>query len=62
MQAAKAARLRMLWGDKPCDHPELQKEYELSGQTGDFVCSTCGKEFTREEGLEHRRRLADDHA
>ncbi|MDT3417203.1 hypothetical protein QO009_003098 [Brevibacillus aydinogluensis] len=43
MQMEDAARLREKWGDKPCDHPYLDKEYYLGGQTGDYVCIQCGK-------------------
>lgn len=43
MQMNKAGALREKWGDKPCDHPSLDKEYELGAATGDYVCTTCGK-------------------
>jgi len=43
MQSEKAAELRRAWGDKPCDHPDLEKEYSLGADTGDYVCTTCGK-------------------
>ena len=42
MQLDEAEALRKAWGDKPCKHPEVQKEYFLSSNTGDRVCSTCG--------------------
>ena len=59
MQAKKAARLRRLWMDKgnpPCDHPELDKEYYLGAQTGDYVCTTCGQTFTPDEAEVIRKR------
>jgi hypothetical protein len=31
------------WGDKPCDHPSLSKEYDLGSATGDYVCDQCGQ-------------------
>ena len=43
MQAKKANELRKEWGDKPCEHPCLTKEYELGSATGDYFCATCGK-------------------
>ncbi|WP_165904615.1 hypothetical protein [Paraburkholderia hospita] len=43
MQTKEARELRDQWGDKPCNHPELTKEYDLSMATGDYVCTTCGK-------------------
>ena len=39
-----AAALRKKWGDKPCEHPKLMKEYYLGSQTGDYICTTCGQE------------------
>ena len=46
MQMKKAAQLRAAWtqkGDPPCEHPRLDKEYHLSADTGDVVCTTCGE-------------------
>ncbi len=55
MQQEKAQELREAWGDKPCDHPQLTKEYILGGQTGDYICTTCGALFTEHEGREMRK-------
>lgn len=43
MQLEDAAKLREKWGDKPCDHPSLAKEYQFGSATGDYVCTQCGK-------------------
>jgi hypothetical protein len=43
MQMDKAAQLNREWGNKPCSHPNLEKEYHLGADTGDYVCSTCGE-------------------
>lgn len=43
MQLKKAQELEKSWGDKPCDHPNLEKEYELGSATGDYVCTKCGE-------------------
>lgn len=43
MQRKDIRLLQEKWGDKPCDHPELEKEYELGTSTGDYVCTTCGR-------------------
>ena len=43
MQAKRAAQLREAWGNKICNHPHLEKEYELGAATGDYVCTTCGE-------------------
>ncbi|MGW7087490.1 hypothetical protein ACWGH2_28895 [Streptomyces sp. NPDC054871] len=48
MQADDAMRLNREWKEKgspPCEHPHLEKEYYLSAQTGDKVCTTCGEDF-----------------
>ncbi len=42
MQGKKAKELQKSFGNKPCDHPYLDKEYELGAATGDYVCTTCG--------------------
>ena len=58
MQAKKAAALREAWGERPCDHPALAKEYSSGVRTGDYVCTQCGARLTfrqRAELLESRR-------
>ncbi len=58
MQAKKAAALREGWGDKPCEHPTLAKEYAAGERTGDYVCTQCGMRVTfrqRAEILASRR-------
>ena len=42
MKTTEAEALRERWGDEPCDHPSLEKEYELGSATGDYVCTKCG--------------------
>jgi transcription initiation factor TFIIIB Brf1 subunit/transcription initiation factor TFIIB len=51
MQMDEAARLREKWGDKPCSHPKIMKEYYLGSQTGDKVCTTCGAVIDEDEKL-----------
>ena len=34
-----------MWGNKPCEHPKLEKEYYLGSDTGDYVCTTCIESF-----------------
>jgi hypothetical protein len=43
MQMRDASALRKRWGNKPCSHPHLEKEYDLGAATGDYVCTTCGE-------------------
>lgn len=48
MQMDEAERLRETWGNKPCDHPNITKEYYLGAQTGDYVCTKCGLSASKE--------------
>jgi hypothetical protein len=51
MQNSDARELQKEWkekGNKPCSHPQIEKEYYLGTQTGDYVCTTCGYEGTKE--------------
>jgi hypothetical protein len=52
MQMDDALRLRTAWiekGNPPCDHPHVDKEYYLGSSTGDWVCTTCGREVDRKQ-------------
>lgn len=42
MQLKEALELQRQWGNKPCNHPRVEKEYHLATSTGDYVCTTCG--------------------
>ena len=56
MQYEKAMKLEETWGNKPCSHPSFQKEYYLSHQTGDYICTQCGKTFTPQEKADVEKR------
>lgn len=43
MDIQEAQRLREAWGDRPCNHPSLDKEYDHGAATGDYVCTQCGE-------------------
>lgn len=43
MQTTDAIKLREKWGDKPCNHKNLEKEYHAGSATGDYVCKQCGR-------------------
>ncbi len=43
MNYSDAARLREKWGDKPCNHPEIEAEVEAGHPSINYVCTTCGK-------------------
>ena len=58
MQRKRAAALRAEWGDRPCDHPTLAKEYDDGVRTGNYLCAQCGATITFREraGLMAKRR------
>jgi len=63
MQAEEARQRRERWqrkGNPPCDHPQLDKEYFLGANSGDYVCIQCGECFSPDElfidPLTHKRR------
>ena len=60
MQFEKAKRLEEAWEKKPCSHPSFQKEYYLSSQTGDYICTQCGKTITPQEKAEIEKRRSLD--
>ncbi len=52
MQMSDAIQLQERWseaGSPPCEHPGVAKEYYGGMATGDYVCTTCGEPFTRQE-------------
>ncbi|WP_338338364.1 KTSC domain-containing protein [Xanthomonas citri pv. bilvae] len=49
-------KFRQAWGDKPCDHSYIEKEYRLGSKTGEYVCTQCGEE---KEGLDWNRKVSD---
>jgi hypothetical protein len=49
MQFEKANRLNKEKDEALCKHEKIEKEYYLGTQTGDYVCSSCGKIFTIKE-------------
>ena len=42
IQTEEVKKLQIQWGNKPCNHPSLGKEYYFSTNTGDYVCLQCG--------------------
>ncbi len=54
MDFKEAQELARVWGDKPCEHPHVEKEtwYSLDGtpnHNGDYVCTQCGYSMDRKE-------------
>lgn len=57
MQMTEALELQKEWGDKPCNHPQVVKEYHLGTQTGDRVCTRCGTSASPEYFKKNRKPL-----
>lgn len=51
MQMNEAMQVSKEWGNKPCDHPSVEKEYHLGTQTGDYVCTQCGQTRSNRDGF-----------
>lgn len=50
MKPTDAIKLQKEWGDKPCDHPNIEKEDRILGQwSGDYVCTQCGATGPRKD-------------
>lgn len=45
MQCNDAEKLRDNGKYSGCKHPRIEKEYYLGTHTGDYVCSSCGKNY-----------------
>jgi transposase-like protein len=45
-------QLKASWGDKPCDHPHLEKVYYTGAFLTNYACTHCGKEFTIAQKME----------
>jgi len=52
VQKKRATALKQEWGDKPCPHPTLAKEYDAGERTGNYVCTQCGTTLTFRERAE----------
>ena len=60
MEYNVAQKLKDSWGEKPCSHSRLEKEYYTGAYLTNYVCTTCGKEFTIPQKLEmdeERRKI-----
>lgn len=50
MKQKQAEKLREAWGDAPCAHPALAREYDAGGErTGNYICIQCGRTLTFRE-------------
>jgi hypothetical protein len=61
MEYVDALKVKEVWGDKPCGHPHLEKEYYTGAFLTNYVCTQCGMEFTIPQKMElylERRKAA----
>ena len=62
MEYSTSQKLKEAWGNKPCDHPTLEKVYYNGAFLINYACTQCGKDFTIaqktdiEEALKHQRK------
>lgn len=52
MEYFAAQKIKEEWGDKPCDHPRLEKVYYSGAFLINYACIRCGHEFTIAQKME----------
>jgi len=52
MEYYTAQKIKMEWGEKPCDHPHLEREYYSGAFLTNYVCVECGTEFSIAQKME----------
>jgi hypothetical protein len=52
MEYNAVQKLKEEWGNKPCDHPRLEKVYFTGAFLINYVCTQCGADFTIAQKLE----------
>jgi hypothetical protein len=52
MEYYATQKLKETWGDKPCEHPKLEKIFYTGAFLTVYGCTQCGKEFTIAQKLE----------
>lgn len=60
MNIKTATALKNAWGDKPCDHETLEKEYFNDMATGDYICTKCGEAFTKSQRADKIKQEQQD--
>ena len=55
MKLQDALNISKRWGDKPCDHPSIEREISMGFSTGDYVCTQCGREVDEREWSKKNR-------
>lgn len=61
MNFKETERLIKEWGNKPCNHSNIEKETWIDSEgitvhNGDYVCTQCGQTFTETEYKELRNK------
>jgi hypothetical protein len=65
MEYIVAQKVKDAWGDKPCNHPRLEKEYYGGAFLINWICTQCGKEFTISQKMEmdqDKKKILPEHA
>ncbi|HNR42638.1 MAG TPA: hypothetical protein PKL65_10440 [Bacteroidales bacterium] len=52
MEFNQSLKLKEQWGNKPCDHPKVEKVYYAGAFVLNYSCILCGTDFTVAEKLE----------
>lgn len=52
MEYYEAQKIKDAWGNKPCDHPNIEREYYVGAFLTNYICTQCGEEFTIAQKLE----------
>ena len=52
MEYYVAQKVKDSWGEKPCNHPHIEKEYYTGAFLTNYVCTQCVKEFSIPQKLE----------
>lgn len=63
MEIGESRKIKEAWEEKKklnpnivCNHPYIEYETYYKGKTEDYICTTCGEIFNREERNEIRRQ------
>jgi len=56
MEYSASQELKNTWGNKPCDHPHLEKVYYNGAFLINYSCTICGADFTiaQKMGMDER--------
>jgi uncharacterized Zn ribbon protein len=52
MEYYLAQKVKEAWGNKPCNHPHIEREYYTGAFLTNYICVQCGQEFTIAQKLE----------